>query len=315
MSTALIIPAAGAGTRLGAGRPKAFVMLAGRTLLAHAVEGAVRSGVVDVIVIAAPAALVDEARRIAAAATEAAAEAVFGSSAADPTDAAPPAADRADRVPRAVGQSEDGPSSAQGGPLPRVSARPVPILVVAGGEDRVVSVAAALAVVPSAARVLVHDAARCLTPAGVFHRIVEALDDGAAAVVPVLPVTDTVKTATDHGTVVGDLERSTLRRVQTPQGFTRDVLVAAHDLQCRSPDPAATDDAGLVERLDVAVVGVTGDEAALKITHAIDLRIAELYLDRPSTNDGGSTQVATRPHDPPHDTAPVHDSPSRRIPE
>lgn len=297
MSTALIIPAAGAGTRLGAGRPKAFVMLAGRTLLAHAVEGAVRSGVVDVIVIAAPAALVDDARRIAADATATATadatatEAEIGSSALDP--------------------SEAGPSSSQVGPLPRVSVRPVPILVVAGGEDRVVSVAAALAVVPHAERVLVHDAARCLTPVGVFHRVVDALDAGAAAVVPVLPVTDTVKTATGHGTVVGDLDRSALRRVQTPQGFTRDVLVAAHDLQRSDPDPAATDDAGLVERLDVAVVGVPGDEAALKITHPIDLRIAELYLDRPSTSDGGSTQDAA----PPHDTAPVHDSLSRRIPE
>src|SRR5699024_3374598 len=122
---------------------------------------------------------------------------------------------------------------------------------------------AALAVVPNADRVLVHDAARCLTPTGVFHRVVSALDEGANAAVPVLPVTDTVKTATDHGTVVGDLDRSTLRRVQTPQGFTREVLVAAHDLQYRTPNPAATDDAGLVERLDVAVVGVTGDEAAL----------------------------------------------------
>lgn len=305
MSTALIIPAAGAGTRLGAGRPKAFVMLAGRTLLAHAVEGAVRSGVVDVIVIAAPAALVDDARRIAADATATATEAATAT--ADATEAAT----EAEIGSSVLGPSEAGPSSSQVGPLPRVSVRPVPILVVAGGEDRVVSVAAALAVVPHAERVLVHDAARCLTPVGVFHRVVEALDDGAAAVVPVLPVTDTVKTATNHGTVVGDLDRSALRRVQTPQGFTRDVLVAAHDLQRSDPDPAATDDAGLVERLDVAVVGVTGDEAALKITHPIDLRIAEIYLDRPSTTDGGSTQDAT----PPRDTAPVHDSLSRRIPE
>ncbi|HLR44909.1 MAG TPA: 2-C-methyl-D-erythritol 4-phosphate cytidylyltransferase [Brevibacterium sp.] len=253
MPTALVLPAAGSGTRLGAGLPKAFVPLAGRPLLAHAVAGAVRSGVIDAIVIAAPAALLEDAQRIA----QAAAEAPVGSSA--------------------------------GPPGPGPGGDPVPISVVAGGADRTVSVAAALAAVPHADRVLVHDAARCLTPAAVYRRVVAALEQGAAAVVPVLPVTDTVKTATDAGTVVGDLDRAALRRVQTPQGFVRDVLVAAHDLHRAEPDPAATDDAGLVERLDVAVVGVAGDEAALKITHPIDLRIAELHLDDARGTDPQTT--------------------------
>lgn len=241
VSTVLLIPAAGSGTRLGAGVPKAFVPLLGRPLLAHAVEGAVRSGVVDAIVIAAPAALLEDAQSIAEAAAQ-----------------APHAAQ--DRS-----EASNAPASA------------VPITVVEGGEDRVVSVAAALAAVPEAERVLVHDAARCLTPADVYHRVVAALEQGARAVVPVLPLTDTVKTATEAGTVVGDLDRSALRRVQTPQGFAREVLLAAHDLQRTDPDAAATDDAGLVERLEIAVVGVPGDESALKITHPMDLRIAELY--------------------------------------
>ncbi|MGO1606641.1 2-C-methyl-D-erythritol 4-phosphate cytidylyltransferase [Brevibacterium sp. Mu109] len=254
MSTVLLIPAAGSGTRLAAGVPKAFVPLAGRSLLAHAVEGAVRSGVIDAIVIAAPSSLVEDARRIA----ETAAEAPAGS------------ADDAD--------DPDDPDGSGAHSVPVSGSAPVPISVVVGGADRVVSVAAALAVVPEADLVLVHDAARCLTPASVYHRVVAALAEGAAAVVPVLPMTDTVKTATDAGTVVGDLDRTALRRVQTPQGFVRDVLVAAHDLQRTDPDASATDDAGLVERLDIAVVGVPGDEAALKITHPIDLRIAELYV-------------------------------------
>ena len=256
MPTALVLPAAGSGTRLGAGLPKAFVPLAGRPLLAHAVAGAVRSGVIDAIVIAAPAALLEDAQRIA----QAAAEAPVGSSA--------------------------------GPPGPGPGGDSVPISVVAGGADRTVSVAAALAAVPHADRVLVHDAARCLTPAAVYRRVVAAREQGAAAVVPVLPVTDTVKTATDAGTVVGDLDRAALRRVQTPQGFVRDVLVHRAE-----PDPAATDDAGLVERLDVAVVGVAGDEAALKITHPIDLRIAELHLD-----DARGTDPQTRTARAPGDT-------------
>ncbi|MGO1452103.1 MAG: 2-C-methyl-D-erythritol 4-phosphate cytidylyltransferase, partial [Brevibacterium yomogidense] len=84
VSTVLLIPAAGSGTRLAAGVPKAFVPLAGRSLLAHAVEGAVRSGVIDAIVIAAPSSLVEDARRIA----ETAAEAPAGSAddADDPDD-------------------------------------------------------------------------------------------------------------------------------------------------------------------------------------------------------------------------------------
>ena len=250
MSTVLLLPAAGSGTRLAAGGPKAFVPLAGRSLLAHAVEGAVRSGVIDAIVIAAPSSLIGDARRIA----ETAAEAPV-SSPADP----------------------DRPVGPDGSGTPAVPAR-VPITVVEGGADRAASVAAALAAVPHADLVLVHDAARCLTPASVYHRVVAALEAGASAVVPVLPMTDTVKTAADAGTVVGDLDRTALRRVQTPQGFAREVLIAAHDLQRTDPDASATDDAGLVERLDIAVVGVPGDEAALKITHPVDLRIAELYV-------------------------------------
>ncbi|SMY11711.1 2-C-methyl-D-erythritol 4-phosphate cytidylyltransferase [Brevibacterium jeotgali] len=262
MSTVLLLPAAGSGTRLAAGAPKAFVHLAGRPLLAHAVEGAVRSGVIDAIVIAAPSSLLEDARRIA----ETAAEAPVGS----PVGLDGPV-------------DPDGPvdSVRPGDPdVPGAPARPapVPITVVEGGADRVVSVAAALAAVPQADLVLVHDAARCLTPASVYHRVVAALKAGASAVVPVLPMTDTVKTTTDAGTVVGDLDRTALRRVQTPQGFVREALIAAHGLQRTDPDRSATDDAGLVERLDIAVVGVPGDEAALKITHPIDLRVAELYV-------------------------------------
>jgi 2-C-methyl-D-erythritol 4-phosphate cytidylyltransferase len=229
MSTALLIPAAGSGTRLGAGLPKAFVPLAGRTLLARAVDGAVRSGVVDTIVIAAPAHLLQEAEEIARAAVTAPA--------------------------------------------------PVSIIVVAGGEERTVSVAAALAAVPEAENVLVHDAARCLTPVGVFHRVHAALQEGALAVVPVLPVTDTVRTQADDGTLRGGLDRSALRRVQTPQGFRRAVLHAAHTVHLDDPDPALTDDAGLVERIGTAVTAVAGDEASLKITHPLDLRIAQLILE------------------------------------
>ncbi|WP_019158158.1 2-C-methyl-D-erythritol 4-phosphate cytidylyltransferase [Brevibacterium senegalense] len=251
MSTALLIPAAGSGTRLGAGLPKAFVPLAGRTLLARAVDGGVRSGVVDTIVIAAPAHLLREAEGIARTAAAAAVTA---------------------RAPGAEGRD---PATGTADTAPA----PVSILVVAGGEERTVSVAAALAAVPEAETVLVHDAARCLTPIEVFHRVHAALQDGARAVVPVLPVTDTVRTQAEDGTLNGGLDRSVLRRVQTPQGFRRAVLHAAHTAHLDDPDPALTDDAGFVERIGTALTAVDGDEASLKITHPLDLRIAQLLLE------------------------------------
>jgi 2-C-methyl-D-erythritol 4-phosphate cytidylyltransferase len=148
--------------------------------------------------------------------------------------------------------------------------------VVSGCDDRRESVARALAELPPEVdAVLVHDAARCLTPPAVFAAVAAALAGGAAAVVPAVPVADTVKQVA-HGVVVGTPDRDTLRAVQTPQGFRRDVLERAH-----ATEPgAATDDAGLVERLGFEVRVVAGHEEAFKITRSLDLVLAEAILDR-----------------------------------
>ena len=148
--------------------------------------------------------------------------------------------------------------------------------VVSGGDDRRESVARALAELPPEVdTVLVHDAARCLTPPAVFAAVAAALAGGAAAVVPAVPVADTVKRVAD-GVVVGTPDRDTLRAVQTPQGFRRDVLEQAH-----ATEPgAATDDAGLVERLGYQVSVVAGHEEAFKITRSLDLVLAEAILGR-----------------------------------
>jgi 2-C-methyl-D-erythritol 4-phosphate cytidylyltransferase len=148
--------------------------------------------------------------------------------------------------------------------------------VVSGGDDRRESVARALAELPPEVdAVLVHDAARCLTPPAVFAAVAAALAGGAAAVVPAVPVADTVKQVA-HGVVVGTPDRDTLRAVQTPQGFRRDVLERAH-----ATEPgAATDDAGLVERLGFEVRVVAGHEEAFKITRSLDLVLAEAILGR-----------------------------------
>jgi len=221
MTIGLIVPAAGRGERLGAGVPKALLLLAGQPLLVHAIRGALLSGVVDVVVVAAPADRVSDVRGL-------------------------------------------------------LAAEVTELRVVSGGDDRRESVARALAELPPEVdAVLVHDAARCLTPPAVFAAVAAALAGGAAAVVPAVPVADTVKQVA-HGVVVGTPDRDTLRAVQTPQGFRRDVLERAH-----ATEPgAATDDAGLVERLGFEVRVVAGHEEAFKITRSLDLVLAEAILDR-----------------------------------
>ena len=141
--------------------------------------------------------------------------------------------------------------------------------VVAGGDSRSASVRAGLAALPAAAAiVLVHDAARPLCPGAVVARVVDEVAAGAAAVVPVVPVTDTVRTV--DGEV---LDRDRLRAVQTPQGFRRAALDAAH-----AADAVATDDAGLMELVGEQVVTVDGDPVNLKVTGPADLVVAAALL-------------------------------------
>jgi 2-C-methyl-D-erythritol 4-phosphate cytidylyltransferase len=146
-------------------------------------------------------------------------------------------------------------------------------VVVAGGASRTDSVAAGLSAVGDVDVVLVHDAARCLTPLAVFERVVAAVVGGAAGAVPGIPLVDTVKTVDAAGVITGTPDRASLRAVQTPQGFAREVLVAAY-----SGGLEATDDAALVELGGHHVVVVDGDALAFKVTTVDDLDHAERVL-------------------------------------
>ncbi len=149
------------------------------------------------------------------------------------------------------------------------------VAVVAGGTTRQASVAAGLAAIPDGYEiVLVHDAARALAPPDLIEAVGAAVRAGHDAVIPVLPVVDTVKQVDESDAVVATVDRSALRAVQTPQGFRRSVLEAAH----RGAVDEHTDDAGLVEKLGVTVHTVPGDPAALKITRPVDLVLAEALL-------------------------------------
>jgi 2-C-methyl-D-erythritol 4-phosphate cytidylyltransferase len=216
--TVAVVPAAGSGQRLGAGIPKAFVELGGRTMLEIAVDGLLASDVVDRVVVAVPADRVSET-------------AVLLNGRAD---------------------------------------------VVEGGPERHDTVRLALAAVGEPQFVLVHDAARPLTPAAQIQRVVAALRDGMRAVIPVLPVTDTIKAVDANGAVLGTPERAGLRAVQTPQGFETELLLRAYQL---AGTFAVTDDSALVENLGTTVHTVAGDPLAFKVTTALDLTLARAVLE------------------------------------
>jgi 2-C-methyl-D-erythritol 4-phosphate cytidylyltransferase len=215
----VVVPAAGAGTRLGPGAPKALRLLAGEPLLVHAVRRLRACPSVGPIVVAAPVAEVDTVTELL---------------------------------------------------------RGLDVVVVAGGAERQDSVAAGLAALPDVELVLVHDAARALVPVEVVETVVTALRAGAEAVVPVVPVADTVKRVDVDGAVTSTVPREDLRAVQTPQGFRRDVLLKAH----AGATAPRTDDAGLVEALGIPVRTVPGSVEAFKVTTPFDLLVAEAVLAR-----------------------------------
>ena len=216
-TTAVVIPAGGSGSRLGAGTAKAFVDIDGTPMFIHAVRAFADCAA---IVVAAPVTDVPTARSLLS------------------------------------GHGLDD------------------VRVVTGGSSRSESIEQALHEVPAdVPYVLVHDAARPLVPAAVVDRVLQALERGADAVVPVLPVTDSLKRVA--GDVVAEhVNRAEFSRAQTPQGFRAPVLREAYAAAQRTGALAsATDDASIVAHLGVAVATVAGDESNIKVTTANDLLI------------------------------------------
>jgi len=127
--------------------------------------------------------------------------------------------------------------------------------VITGGVLRSDSIRLAISKVPAKYEyVLVHDAARALASTTLASSVLSQLIQGEQAVVPALNVIDTIKEVDAKGYVRNTLDRSALKSIQTPQGFTRSVLERAH---MASED--ATDDAALVEALGIAVKVITGE--------------------------------------------------------
>jgi 2-C-methyl-D-erythritol 4-phosphate cytidylyltransferase len=151
------------------------------------------------------------------------------------------------------------------------------VAVVPGGATRTASVRAALDEVGSEALVvLVHDAARPLLDEDVIERVLGPLSEGFDGVVPALPVTDTLRRASD-GVAQETVEREAVVAVQTPQAFPAQVLRAA----ISGADEGATDCASLVERSGGRIRVVEGDPQLLKVTTAADLALVERLLASP----------------------------------
>lgn len=227
---AVIVVAAGSGTRLGLGEPKAFVHLAGRPLLAHALQTVLAMAEPVQVIVVAPGQRQNEARAIVAA------------TGVEATGAA------------ATGARID---------------------VVVGGDTRQASVQHGLAaLLPSVSVVLVHDAARALTPSALADAVVDAVRTTGHGVIPGLAVSDTIKRIDADGLALGTVDRSELSAVQTPQGFPRAMLVAA----VAAAAPEMTDDAAIVAAAGNVVQVIPGHPLAFKITTRADLDRAEHLL-------------------------------------
>ena len=149
-----------------------------------------------------------------------------------------------------------------------------PLLITAGGELRQDSVRLALENVPDGvSRVLIHDSARPFFSPALVTRVINALASGCAGVIPVIPVTDTIKLVT-KGVVTKTLDRSALAAVQTPQGFDLPLLRLAHS-HALSRHLTATDDAFLLESDGCSVYTVPGEDKNVKLTNPEDLSLLE----------------------------------------
>lgn len=281
MRVAAVVVAAGKGTRFGSRGAKALERLSGEPLFVRSARAMAESGVVDRIAIVAPADRIEEFEGILQAVP-------LGRAADSLGGTAGPAKGVAD----GLGQAAE--------PIEGAAGR-IEVDVVGGGRTRQESVARGLDRVfevygPAASSdcVLIHDAARPLVPGAVIRRVVDALAAGHPAVVPALPVADTIKrveriadgeAGADLERVVETHDRTLLRAMQTPQGFHLEAVLRAHrDFAEKGEEEAsaAPDDAALVEAAGLPVVLVRGSERSMKITRPIDLAIAQLLADDPS---------------------------------
>lgn len=244
-----VILAGGSGTRMGLGRPKQFLMMAGRTILEHSVSAFVDNGFVDHVIIVSNADFTSDVEAIVARHR---------------------AAGEWGKV-RAVvaGGRERSDSSVNA--LRYI----VDELLAGAGETPASAPDAATA---GGVGVLFHDAVRPLVDQRIIDEVCAALGESAAVNVT-LPVVDTI-VRVESGRMSGVVDRSMLQRVQTPQGFRLDTIAEAYRRALADPDFRATDDCGVVMRYmpEVPIGVVRGSEHNLKLTYRDDIPLFEFLL-------------------------------------
>jgi len=152
-----------------------------------------------------------------------------------------------------------------------------PVKLILGGETRQESVYNGLQALPTeAARVLIHDGARCLATSELFDRCSEALST-CQGLIAAVTVKDTIKVVDSQGIITDTPDRSNLWAAQTPQGFEVELLKNCHD-RGKKLGWQVTDDAALFEKCGLPVKIVRGEETNLKVTTPVDLAIAEFIL-------------------------------------
>ncbi len=150
--------------------------------------------------------------------------------------------------------------------------------VVVGGRERQDSVWNGLQALATEKPqiVLVHDAVRPIVSGDLIRDVCAAVEEHGTGVPAVAPV-DTIKQVNRDNVVVATLRRSELRMIQTPQGFSMELLLKAYE-KAAADDFHGTDDASLVERMGVAVRLIAGSPRNIKITAPEDLKFAAFLL-------------------------------------
>lgn len=149
-------------------------------------------------------------------------------------------------------------------------------LIVSGGEQRQHSIMNALNTgdIEKTDIILIHDAVRIFTSHNLINNIIQAAEKYGAAI-PALTPKDTIKISNNDDFVLETPNRTSLKAIQTPQGFKKDILIDSYK-KVNLDDVNWTDDASIVESCGYPVKIVEGEENNFKITTSLDLKLAEL---------------------------------------
>lgn len=244
MRNIAVILAGGSGTRMGIDRPKQFLKLADKTILEHSVDAFHQNNRIEAVIIVSNPDFVTDVEAIVASHRE---------------------ADKWHKVAAVIaGGKERSDSSVN-------ALRYAQQHILCDGASSCEEMTAGI-------NLIFHDAVRPLVDQRIITDVCDTLQTYAAVNVT-LPVVDTIIQAT-HGVMLATIDRSTLQRVQTPQGFHLDTIAEAYRLALADPEFRATDDCGVVLRYlpDTPIALVRGSERNLKLTFRDDIPLFEFLL-------------------------------------